>query len=98
MGPDGRSDAARHQTHYGHDSKERRYRAVIVHGYESSPGANWFPWLKNALEAEDMAVTVVPLPDPDDPDKAAWENAVSAALGVPDATTTRSLHIVQAIN
>lgn len=76
------------------------HRVVIVHGYESSPDANWFPWLRRSLEAEGIAVTVVPLPDPDDPDKAAWENAVSAALGMPDAATVvvaHSLGVVTAL-
>jgi predicted alpha/beta hydrolase family esterase len=75
-------------------------RVVIVHGYEASPDANWFPWLQDALEAEGIAVTVVPLPGPDDPDKAAWENAVSAALRVPDAATivvAHSLGVVTAL-
>ena len=67
-------------------------QCVIVHGYESSPDANWFPWLQSALEAEGIAVSVVPLPDPDDPDKAAWDNAVGAALGVPDAATVVVAH------
>jgi len=72
-------------------------RVVIVHGYESSPDANWFPWLQSTLEAEGIAVTVVPLPDPDDPDKAAWENAVSAALGMPDAATVVVAHSLGAV-
>jgi predicted alpha/beta hydrolase family esterase len=72
-------------------------RVLIVHGYESSPDANWFPWLQTALEAEGIAVTVVPLPDPDEPDKAAWENAVNAALGVPDAATVVVAHSLGAV-
>jgi predicted alpha/beta hydrolase family esterase len=75
-------------------------RVVIVHGYESSPDANWFPWLQRTLETEGIAVTFVPLPDPEDPDKAAWENAVSAALGMPDAATmvvAHSLGVVTAL-
>jgi predicted alpha/beta hydrolase family esterase len=75
-------------------------RVVIVHGYESSPYANWFPWLRGALETEGIAVTVVPLPDPDDPDKAAWENAVSSTLRVPDGATVvvaHSLGVVTAL-
>lgn len=67
-------------------------RVVIVHGYESSPDANWFPWLQSVLETEGVAVTVVPLPDPDAPDKAAWADAVSAALGVPDAKSVVVAH------
>ncbi|MFF2317372.1 RBBP9/YdeN family alpha/beta hydrolase [Arthrobacter sp. NPDC058097] len=75
-------------------------RVVIVHGYEASPDANWFPWLQGALEAEGIAVAVVPLPAPDSPDAAAWEDAVSTALGVPDATTVvvaHSLGVVTAL-
>ncbi|MDQ0850670.1 putative alpha/beta hydrolase family esterase [Arthrobacter sp. B3I9] len=72
-------------------------RVVVVHGYESSPDANWFPWLQSVLEAGGIAVTVVPLPGPDDPDKAAWEDAVGAALGVPDATTVVVAHSLGAV-
>lgn len=72
-------------------------RVVIVHGYESSPEANWFPWLQGALEAEGISVTVVPLPDPDDPETTAWEKAVGAALGVPDAGKGIVAHSLGAI-
>lgn len=72
-------------------------RVVIVHGYEAAPDANWFPWLEGALQAEGIGVTVVPLPAPDAPDTAAWENAVSAALGVPDARTVVVAHSLGAV-
>lgn len=72
-------------------------RVIIVHGYEAAPDANWFPWLQGALEAEGIVVTVVPLPTPDTPDKAAWENAVSAALGEPDAKTGIVAHSLGAV-
>ena len=72
-------------------------RVVIVHGYESAPEANWFPWLQGELQAEGIDVTVVPLPDPDDPEAAAWEHAVSAALGMPDEGTVMVAHSLGAI-
>ncbi|MBT2550574.1 alpha/beta hydrolase [Arthrobacter sp. ISL-65] len=72
-------------------------RVVIVHGYEAAPDAHWFPWLQNALQAKGKGVTVVPLPAPDAPETAAWENAVSAALGVPDAGTVVVAHSLGAI-
>jgi predicted alpha/beta hydrolase family esterase len=75
-------------------------RVIIVHGYESSTDANWFPWLQCALEAEGIAVAVVPLPSPEDPHTAAWEDAVTSALGVPAATTVvvaHSLGVVTAL-
>ena len=72
-------------------------RVVIVHGYEAAPDAHWFPWLQSALQAEGIGVTVVPLPVPDAPETADWENAVSAALGVPDARTVIVAHSLGAI-
>jgi uncharacterized protein len=51
-----------------------------------------FPWFQNALEAEGIAATVVPLPTPDAPEVAAWEEAVSAALGAPHAATVIVAH------
>lgn len=72
-------------------------RVVVVHGYEASPDANWFPWLRGELQAEGVDVTVVPLPHPNDPETAAWENAVSAALGMPDKRTVMVAHSLGAI-
>ncbi|WP_411375552.1 RBBP9/YdeN family alpha/beta hydrolase [Arthrobacter sp. MPF02] len=72
-------------------------RVIIVHGYEAAPDAHWFPWLQNTLEAEGVSVTAVPLPDPDAPEATAWENAVGAALGVPDAGTVIVAHSLGAI-
>jgi hypothetical protein len=72
-------------------------RVVIVHGYESAPDANWFPWLEGELQTKGINVKVVPLPDPDDPETAAWEHAVSTVLGVPDERTVIVAHSLGAI-
>lgn len=72
-------------------------RVIIVHGYEASPDANWFPWLQGELQAESIAVTVVPLPAPDDPKTTAWENAVREALGRPDRGAAIVAHSLGAI-
>jgi predicted alpha/beta hydrolase family esterase len=72
-------------------------RVIIVHGYEAAPDANWFPWLEGALQAKGISATVVALPAPDAPEAAPWENAVSAALGVPDRTTVIVAHSLGAI-
>lgn len=72
-------------------------RVIIVHGYEAAPNAHWFPWLQDALEAKGISVTAVPLPAPDTPEREAWESAVNAALGVPDARTVIVAHSLGAI-
>ncbi|MET4097599.1 alpha/beta hydrolase [Arthrobacter sp. UYCu712] len=72
-------------------------RVVIVHGYAAAPDAHWFPWLQSTLQAEGIVATVAPLPNSDAPEAAAWEDVVSAELGVPDVGTVIVAHSLGAI-
>lgn len=45
-------------------------RAVILHGTDANPESNWFPWLKQKLEAEGYQVWAPLLPENDIP---SWE-------------------------
>ncbi len=51
-------------------------RLFIVHGYTASPDAHWFPWLKAELEARDVRVEVLAMPDPHHPEPATWDAAM----------------------
>ncbi|WP_440708740.1 RBBP9/YdeN family alpha/beta hydrolase [Herbiconiux sp. YIM B11900] len=62
-------------------------RVVIVHGFNASPEAHWFPWLRDQLNSEGLDVSIVSLPRSHAPDRAGWESAVAAELGTPDAQT-----------
>jgi len=62
-------------------------RVVIVHGYGATPRAHWFPWLNSTLTPGGVTVTSPELPDPEAPRPGAWEQAVTDALGRPDAGT-----------
>ena len=44
-------------------------RAVILHGKDSNPSANWFPWLKAKLEERGYEVWVPQLPDCNAPNR-----------------------------
>jgi len=46
----------------------------IFHGYGAEPGSNWFPWLKEELEAKGYKVFVPAFPDTDHPDREKWLN------------------------
>lgn len=49
-------------------------RAVILHGTDASPDINWFPWLKDKLEADGYEVWVPLLPENHTPSKEVYNN------------------------
>ncbi len=48
-------------------------KAVILHGTDGAPEHNWFPWLKNLLEANGVETWVPLLPDNDSPNRFKYE-------------------------
>ena len=56
-------------------------RVHVVHGFDSAPENNWFPWLRERLSADGVEVTAVRLPDAAHPDRRAWEAALADSLG-----------------
>jgi hypothetical protein len=49
-------------------------RAVILHGTDGSPDMNWFPWLKEKLEADGYEVWAPLLPENHTPSKEVYNN------------------------
>lgn len=62
-------------------------RVFIVHGYTASPHSHWFPWLKARLEARDIRVEVLAMPDPHHPQPAAWDAAMDSLVRDHDERT-----------
>ena len=56
---------------------------IMVHGWDGSPDACWFPWMKKELEERDFKIIVPAMPDPEHPDIDKWVNAL-ADLPKPD--------------
>lgn len=48
----------------------------IFHGTGGYPEENWFPWLKNELEKEEIRVFVPQFPNPDKPKVSKWLNTL----------------------
>lgn len=53
---------------------------VLVHGYEGSGEGHWQHWLRAALEAAGERVAFPELPDPTEPDRDAWVQALAATV------------------
>lgn len=62
-------------------------RVFIIHGWEGHPENNWFPWLKNNLEANDFKVFVPAMPDSNEPIKAVWVKTLQDLIKNPDKDT-----------
>lgn len=60
-------------------------RIVVAHGYLADPTRHWFPWLVDHYGAD--TVSVVGLPDPEQPDLETWVHTASAAIGEVDEET-----------
>ena len=56
--------------------RPRSPHVYIVHGYDASPEAHWFPWLKQQLDAEGYAATVLAMPASGAPDVDRWRRTL----------------------
>ncbi|MCT4396468.1 RBBP9/YdeN family alpha/beta hydrolase [Periweissella beninensis] len=53
----------------------------LVHGYQSSPHANWFDWLKTQLKFKNQQqLNVLHLPTPNHPNPGAWDHACHTTI------------------
>lgn len=62
-------------------------RVIIIHGWESSPQGDWFPWLKNELETKGFVVEVPAMPDTMHPALEGWLAYLKKVAGEPDKNT-----------
>lgn len=62
-------------------------RVFIVHRWDGTPDADWYPWLKEELEERGFSVIIPALPDTHAPKIDAWVGALAKAVGTPDKET-----------
>jgi methionine--tRNA ligase beta chain len=56
--------------------KNKKTNAIILHGYEGSPDANWFPWLAGELKKHDIETLIPQLPLGEEQTKEKWVEAI----------------------
>lgn len=62
-------------------------RVFIAHGWDGTPKANWFPWLKKELKSKGFQVYVPQLPDPGNPRIYNWVPKLVRTVGKADEQT-----------
>ena len=58
-------------------------RIFLIHGWGGSSHNDWFPWAKNALEAQGYRVFVPEMPETEHPKIDPWVNALMETVGEP---------------
>ncbi|MEK6821337.1 MAG: alpha/beta hydrolase, partial [archaeon] len=69
-------------------------RVILIHRWQGSPGADWYPWLKRELESRGHEVVIPSMPDPDTPNMHAWMGAIARVAGVVDENTFFVAHSI----
>ncbi len=59
-------------------------RCVIIHGWDGNPQEGWFPWLKQQLEIQGVAVSVPQMPHADHPTIDDWVTTLAEVISTPD--------------
>jgi len=59
-------------------------RVIIVHGWGGSPEADWYHWLEDQLEGDELTVEIPVMPHPDKPRINEWVTTLKNVVGKPD--------------
>lgn len=58
-----------------------KQRVFVVHGWSASPEREWFPWLRDQLQAQNVEVLIPAMPDTNHPTIDAWVGALRESVG-----------------
>ena len=62
-------------------------KVYLVHSRGAHPNDFWYPWVKSTLEQAGYVVNVPYMPNPDNPQKAAWLSALESRISEVDEDT-----------
>lgn len=69
-------------------------KAIVVHRWEGSPEADWYPWLKKQLEDKGFEASVLKMPNPEAPVIEEWAGCLKSNVGEVDENTILIGHSV----
>lgn len=62
-------------------------RVILIHRWDGSPKADWYPWLKQDLEQRKISVEILKMPNPGEPSIETWVPFVQKHIKNIDADT-----------
>ena len=74
-------------------------KLFLIHGYTAQPSDNWFPWLKNEIKKDNLTISLLEMPNSQDPDPLVWDAYCDAHISQTDGITIigHSLGCIQAL-
>lgn len=73
-------------------SKPRHKQIYVIHGYGASIEDHWFQYVKKNLQNKNTTVTLIHLPNSDQPDFMKWQGALSRQISSIDNNTLFIAH------
>lgn len=64
-----------------------KYKIYVIHGYTASADSNWFPYLKNELESENIEVIILNMPNSQAPKLTEWISHMENSIKEYDENT-----------
>lgn len=68
-------------------------KLYIVHGYDSGPSKNWFPWLKDEAEKINLSCDILNLPNPSNPNSDAWLASIKEQVSFSEYSSEESFFV-----
>ena len=59
-------------------------KVFIIHGFNSNPSRNWFPWLLKELKQHGISADVLSMPNSSNPVKEDWVNTIKDVINNPN--------------
>ena len=69
------------------DQDLKKKHVYIIHGYNATPSAHWFPWLKQKLIGDGILASVLPMPNPTHPRCEIWLKYLKEHVHTPNQNT-----------
>lgn len=65
----------------------KKYKIYLIHGYTASSESNWFPYLKKEFESKNIEITILNMPNSQNPKLNEWNDCMDNSIDNYDENT-----------